>query len=331
MKTKKGDMVQGASLSIFNTGRIRMSGGYLTSNPKKVLNYILPGTNIPISINNVTSEIKLAAKIKLNTLYNILDVTKGLATFQGYDLVATFEPERNKFITKQKKNSPFLYIEFGDEFTIVMSPSGGVIIEGAKDIKKATEVTRNFIEALKSSGLLTPTKRVVAIKPKTSKVAKRANKLPAPEVTRRGTSCPVDRRPKPYSYQGACPKAGHYIKPNPQGQPCCYKIPRDIEYSVNKVQAAYNKANVRVPDTVRKVFGFGKNTDKKKANVGQEAPDLKMFVDPKAGFKIGTRQCSRYSKVALVDIATRLKIPLPKKVTKPILCDILLKKAQTNK
>jgi hypothetical protein len=47
------------------------------------------------------------------------------------------------------------------------------------------------------------------------------------------------------------------------------------------------------------------------------------------GLKIGSRQCSRYSKVALVDIAHRKGIELPKKVTKPILCEILAKFAQS--
>jgi len=309
---------QGASLSIFNTGRIRMSGGYLTSTPKKILNFILPGVDIPIQINNVTSKIVLAATVNTDTLENILDVPSGLARFRNYTLKSRLDP-------------PFLYVAFDDAFTLVISKSGTVVIEGAADIKKAVDVTQDFLEALKDSGLLTPSARNVRARPKKTQVAKRADNRPAPEITRRGTSCPVGRRPSPYSYEGKCPRAGDYIRPNPQGQPCCYGIPKKIDYSRNKVREAYRKADVRVPESVRKIFGFGENTNEKKTNVGREAPKLDMYVDPKVGFKIGTRQCARYSKVALVDMAIRLGIPLPKKVTKPILCDLLLKKSQMNK
>ena len=63
---------------------------------------------------------------------------------------------------------------------------------------------------------------------------------PAPEITRRGTSCPLERQPYPYSMQGKCLKDRCYVKPNPQGQPCCYKIPRTIKYSESKVKAVYS-------------------------------------------------------------------------------------------
>jgi hypothetical protein len=49
-----------------------------------------------------------------------------------------------------------------------------------------------------------------------------------------------------------------------------------------------------------------------------KVPDIKL-----EGNKIDSRQCLRYTKVALVDIARRLRINLPQKLTKPILCDLI--------
>jgi len=151
---------------------------------------------------------------------------------------------------------------------------------------------------------------------------------PAPNVSRRGTSCPVGRRPDPYSMQGRCPKEGCYVKPNPQGQPCCYKIPKNTRYSERKVANAFNRANVRVPNRVRNVFNIGHNTNNKLNNTSHaNAKNITVRVDPKSGLMIGTRQCKRYTKVALVDIARRLGITVNAAATKEKLCGLISNKA----
>jgi hypothetical protein len=157
--------------------------------------------------------------------------------------------------------------------------------------------------------------------------------LPAPNVTRRGTTCPTGRCPEPYSFDGVCPGGNElfYVKPNPQGQPCCYKKPKNLEYSRAKVEAVYAKANIRVPNNVRRLFEFGNNTVNKNINVGKAVPDIVTYYNKtigkngkEVGFKIDTRQCSRYTKVALVDIAKRFGIAsVPSTATKGVLCKMI--------
>jgi hypothetical protein len=91
------------------------------------------------------------------------------------------------------------------------------------------------------------------------------------------------------------------------------------------VENAYRKAGVKVPTNVRKLFGIGHNTNNRPVNVANKKVvlNLKLRTNNKSGFMINSRQCLRYTKVALVDIAHRLKIPLPSKLTKPVLCALI--------
>ena len=320
---------------------MRFSGGYIDGSPNEpasLVRYIEKIVNLklsdePIKINNVTSEIKLGAKIDVAQLHSLLDVGEGLAKFDGYVLKSTYEPSRNVFLAKNKKDSPFLYVNFGNKFTILLTSKGSLVIEGTEAPGKRLATIKRFINFLKIAGILTPTRRNVTPSPKPSKIARRANNKPAPNVTRRGTTCPKESRPVPYSFQGKCPQGnGYYVRPNPQGQPCCYKIPKRVEYMRNKVAERYRRANVKVPDNVRKIFGIGLNTNQKPENVGRKAPtNLKFEMNKDLGFKIGSRQCTRFTKVSLVDMALRLGIVLPQKVTKPILCELIAKHVQTNK
>jgi hypothetical protein len=347
LKLQKGKVVKGASFSIHKSGRIRFSGGYFDgdeSEPSALVKYIskiyfkIDGRH-PIDINNNTIDIKLGCSVLIYELYAILNSAEGIASFENYALTAKFEPERRRFIVKTRKLSPFLYIamkhkESKDKIGLIISKSGSVIVEGARNVRETMKLVNKFLNALKESGLLVnPRVRNLKIKPNPTKLARRYDMKPSPDITRRGTSCPVGRRPTPYSFQGACAKPRHYVRPNPQGQPCCFKIPKSTEYMQNKINARYKRANVKVPEGVRRMFGIGQNTNNKANNVSRSNINVEIVFNKRigknkknpVGLKINSRQCLRYSKVALVDIATRKGIHLPKKVTKPILCDLLSK------
>jgi hypothetical protein len=333
VKIKKGSKIQGASVSIFNTGRVRLSGGYIdgsSGEPVSLIRYVdeLTGLNLAsksIKLNNITGEIKLGARIDLQQLYTLLDVTKGLAKFDDMVIEATFEPARNAFLAKEKKDSPFLYIKFGDKFTLLIANNGTIIVEGKEEPQKTSKVIRRFVDFIKTAGILTPKNGNLRPNPKPSKLARRMNNMPAPDVTRRGTTCPVGKRPVPYSFQGKCPQGdGYYVRPNPQGQPCCYQIPKRPGYLRNKVAERYARANVKVPESVRKIFGIGMNTNNKSNNVGKNAPvNMNFTHNKKVGFKIGSRQCLRYTKVGLIDLATRMGMSVPSVISKPKLCEMI--------
>jgi hypothetical protein len=74
------------------------------------------------------------------------------------------------------------------------------------------------------------------------------------------------------------------------------------------VKAAYNKAGVKVPANVRRIFGFGNNTNNKPVNVSSANLTVTVRNDPKSGFMIGSRQAKRYTREGLHNIAKRMKI-----------------------
>ena len=330
IKIKRGAKTTGASFSFYKSGKIRFSGGYIGNvvdmedQPRELLtflsdNYFKLPARIPIKFNNFTSEFRLGFPVNIRLVHDAFSET-ALSKFSGYTVVAKYD----------KKRSKFLYITFSkgpaEKFAIVMADTGVIQIQGTDDVKVAYEAVKKFAIALKNNDMLivggNQAQNLNA--PRNTKLARRMDNMPAPNITRRGTTCPVKRRPTPYSYTGTCKGNNCYIKPNPQGQPCCYDVPKSLEYSKGKVEAAYAKAGVRVPDRVRTIFGFGQGTNNRGTNVARNVPlAIRTYLNSKDGFKIDSRQCLRYSKVALVDIATRLKIILPAKVTKPKLCELI--------
>ena len=328
VKVTRGNETKGASFSFYKSGKIRFSGSYSDEDePRRLLNffskhYLRVPARIPISLNNVTAEFRVGFKVNTELIHAVFSVDYNSFFKRDYKVVAKYESNKSKF----------LYITFtkGDEkFSIVISGSGVIQIQGTSEVKHAYRLLKEFFEALKDNDFMNvPASGVqnsVLIKPKNTKSSRRFDNLPAPNITRRGTTCPVARRPDPYSYSGKCRIPGCYIKPNPQGQPCCYTVPKSLEYSRNKVAASYNKAGVKVPGEVRALFGIGLNTNNKPVNVSNKSPTVRTYVNNKSGFKIDSRQCLRYTKVALVDMARRLHIDLPAKLTKPILCDLIKK------
>jgi hypothetical protein len=331
---------QGASLTVFNTGRIRFSGGYHDGSdrdPARILGFIsanyfsIPG-NIKPKINNNTTGFEMNMGIDRVGIAILFDRSRGRGQtrFGKYTVISSFPPLTDYGGRKKPPGkTEFLYLAVTDdnkkEFTLVCSRVGTVMIEGTSQIAESYALAKKLFEGFKNIDLLLPGKgqniRNNRGPRKNSKIVRRANNKPAPDITRRGATCPSGKRPDPYSFQGKCPP-GYYVRPNPQGQPCCYKIPKKLGYIKNKVATRYLKAGVRVPDNVRRLFNI-RNDPLLPNNVTGQAPNIQTFVNNKSGFMIDSRQCKRYTKVGLVDIAKRLGIQVPRVITKPKLCDMI--------
>ena len=113
----------------------------------------------------------------------------------------------------------------------------------------------------------------------------------------------------PDSFEGKC-QPGYYCRPNAQGFPTCYKIPKINESSRKTVIEAYK--GLTMPESVRRLFGIKelKKVEKpvdivfEKQTVGKRVLDI---------LKIGGRQCSRLTEDQLEDVARRNQIPGVKK------------------
>lgn len=322
----------GASVTLFKTGRIRFSGGYITGthqDAKKILKYINDSyfqfdQRKTFTINNNTTTFKVNMGMNKPAIFHIFDpkVTRNVAYMGDYAISAEFYPERNA-----NKKTPFLYIHVkgAKNFTLVCTATGKIVIEGTSDVVQSYEVAKKLLEAMKNADLMVPENamNIKVANKQASRVGRRLNMMPAPEVTRRGTTCPVEKRPVPYSFQGKCPEPNHYVRPNKQGQPCCYRIPKKTEYMANRVARRYSKAGIRIPENVRKLFGIENSRVNLPTNVSRTQPNIRTYTSSQSGFKIDSRQCSRYTKVGLVDIAKRLGLQVPRVITKPDLCKMI--------
>lgn len=219
--------------------------------------------------------------------------------------------------------------------------------EVIKVTRKAKSIHRGLSKYFGGEGV------VATIK---SKAGKRAANKPAPNVARRGTTCPADKRPTPYSFGGKCPP-GTYVRPNPQKQPCCYRIPKQKGYYKQRIRGVYTNAGVRMPNSVADIFGVNKNNKNKRVNVANKGVNnaitknmgfggrnqQKMLIKVKQmnpetrkpGFvykevnsiKIGSRQCTRYTKQQILDFIRRMgytETAIDKK-RKEDLCEIIKK------
>jgi hypothetical protein len=329
--------VVNATMSIFNNGKIKISGGYLNQNddnmnneeffeaqPELIREFIVDNyTNKEKFLRNDFKFNNVVSEVRFNKGFNLTTISQFAINSKEYDI--RFNPEI----------SPNMFIHFGN-FDYVVSQKGIVKIQGIKeydDIQESYEFILDFVNAMTDfeksqkpdkNGRIRRALLNINVSNRIKKQAKFDPNMPAPNVTRRGTSCPKSRCPVPYSIQGKCPKEGYYVKPNPQGQPCCYKIPKKTNYSEKKVMAAFALANVKVPNMVRKVFNFGTNTNNKRNNTSHsKTENIMVKMNSKVGLKIGSRQCMRYSKVALVDIAHRLGLPVTPSMDRPKICALI--------
>ena len=312
IRVSKGGEEKGGTVRVYKNGKMTISCGYvgidyarnmgrqLSDQPNRVRTHIASrylGNNAigltiaPIEFTN------LSGQFRINSAVNPERITKAMV------------PEANA-IVYNPEISAMLKIRY-PTFQVSVSVSGHFQIMGVKspeELMAAYNLVLEDVNRMIGTRALRGAIGRKPVSPRKTKASKTKTNKPAPEVTRRGTTCPKGHRPDPYSFQGRCPKPDHYVRPNPQGQPCCYKIPRSLKYSGNKVRSAYNKAGVKVPANVRRIFGFGQNTNNKPNNVTSANLTISVRNDPKSGFMIGSRQAKRYTREGLHNIAKRMKI-----------------------
>lgn len=333
IRVSKNGEEKGGTVRLYKNGKMTISCGYvgidytigmerqLTDQPNTVRRHIVSRyinnngsfMDAPIKFTN------LSGQFRINSVVNPERITPAMVP-GATDII--YNPEISAMLKVKYPN-----------FQMSISVSGHFQIMGVKSPAELIDAYQvaglGIVNKLIGTRALRGAINRKPVQPRKTKASKTRTNKPAPEVTRRGTTCPKTHRPVPYSFQGTCPKENHYVRPNPQGQPCCYKIPTSLKYSRNKVVNAYAKAGVKVPDDVRRIFGFGMNTNNKPNNVTNANLTIQVRVDPKSGFMIGSRQAKRYTREGLHDIAKRMKIGgINGKMTKDNLIEVI---RQSNK
>lgn len=219
-------------------------------------------------------------------------------------------------VTYEQEISPFAYLRVKNpKCTLLITRQGLIHILGASNLEACYMFARQYLEALDE--------RLYFINPV---IAQPKNfKSPGGVTTkgRKGTTCPKDRCPNPYSYNGTCPKPGYYVRPNPQMFPCCYQMKR---FKADEVRKAYQNAGINIPNSLKNLVGGSPPSTPENRN-------LNTSYNARGGLKIGTRQCMRYTLQQLKVLAERAKIDTTKLKTKESICRALEDKfpAKANK
>jgi len=247
----------------------------------------------------------------------------------------------------KNKGPTRVYFKLPGDHVMSITNNGVIQVSFKKNITK-DDVKKTFSKVVDIQKKLGPYFGGAVVAPVVkSKAAVRANAAPAPNVSRRGTTCPPGKRPDPYSFSGKCPP-GMYVRPNPQKQPCCYKIPKQRGYYRNKIRGVYDAAGVAMPNSVANLFGVTRNKNlgvknlnrnitnvgvkdvitKTKARVRQSNGTMKT-IDT---VKIGSRQCIRYSKQQIMNYLLRTGYAADglEKKSKQELCSILARQLSNN-
>ncbi len=305
-------------VTLYKSGEIHYTGGYsekatteskeLLQTPSDVLRIALgkwPEKNFEIKLNNITIQKRFSRGFILENINN-----------------AIYEPEINPFASVKRKGA--FYKIYANGLVQISSIT-------SNNLKEIVSDANEFIKTLKRRINLGLVKQKQNKKP-TSKAQTRKNLNIAPNVKSRATTCPKDKCPVPNTFEGKCPD-GYYLAPNPQGFPCCYKIPIKTAYKKNKIIAAFGKLGIQIPEHTKKVFNIRNvNNSNKPTLVSGHVGTYRFIVSKNRSgadvFKIDSRQCKRYTIQKLVDIAMKLGlIQYAKSRDKDTLCTAILRHA----
>jgi hypothetical protein len=106
--------------------------------------------------------------------------------------------------------------------------------------------------------------------------------------------------PKNFSNQS---RAGYYVRPDKQGRPRWYKIPKGIANGKKTALAAYAKASVPVPEHIKTLFKIGNG------NKAAVTTNHVINLGKNKSLRINGKQIERFNKDALLTIAANLNLP----------------------
>lgn len=275
----------GQLVVIYKTGKVRLQGIELDTVTNFVKKYLPTFDRSSVKFNNTT------AVFGTNLRFMRLDEMPKME----------YEPDISPFGVLRLK-SP--------KCTFIFTTQGVIHILGATDVSACFEWIKDYLYKAERYLRVAPT--IAQVKTNQGKVVRKGTGL----VTRKGTTCPKDRCPDPYSYEGKC-KAGYFVRPNPQMFPCCYQSKR---IKADEVRRAYQNAGVEMPNSIRRLIGNKSPSPVAASPSFSPSPSVRTSYDERGALKIGTRQCSRYTLEQLKHLAERMKIDTTRLKTKSAIC-----------
>ncbi|BAT22091.1 hypothetical protein AR679_gp065 [Yellowstone lake phycodnavirus 1] len=106
--------------------------------------------------------------------------------------------------------------------------------------------------------------------------------------------------PKNFNNQS---RTGYYVRPDKQGRPRWYKIPKGIANGKKTVMAAYSKASLPVPAHIKNLFKI------RNGNAAAGSTEHVINLGKNKSLRINGKQIERFNKNALLTIAANLNLP----------------------
>ena len=316
-----GVETNGGTVNFYKNGKIRFSGGFIgkgdeiENQPELIRRFMVKSyTKKPAFFYNPFEYNNLSGQFRINGV--IRDMNRLHARSRGYGIISTYDPEL----------SPMMYSTY-KEHKYIIAKSGAVQISGAKNPKMlnaAYRTARDLFEMLNTKGEINLSVNI-------------PNRIAQPKKRMNASSCPKARRPP-------C-KSGFEAKKNPQGDQCCYKIPKkkstrkspkntkEITYGENgKLMIGKKKCETLTKSTLiemAKKLGVVNAKDKNKKE--KLCAMIKQFSFGNENFKVDDKPCISYKKNELVAMAMSKGIEVNNTDTIKTLCQKLKLHVNKNK
>jgi hypothetical protein len=111
---------------------------------------------------------------------------------------------------------------------------------------------------------------------------------------------PAVGRPSGWTNQS---RNGYYVRPNKQGKPQWYQIPKGKADARKTAIKAYTAAGITIPQHIKNLFGI------KNANLGNRGTTPVINLGKDKHLRINGKQLERYNKESLVNMAVQLNLP----------------------
>src|SRR6056300_418739 len=304
---KKGDI----NLNFYKNGKIRFSGGFvgkgdeIENQPELIRRFMVKSYTKgqaffynPFEYNNLSAQYRINGVIK--------DLRRLHINSRKYGIETNYEPEL----------SPMMYATYkGHKY--IIAKSGAIQISGAKNPKALNDAYRVANQLF----------NMLYTKNEISLTAQVPNNIARPTKKKsKASTCPKTRRPP-------C-KTGFEAKKNPQGDECCYKIPKkkstrkspkndkEITYGKNgQLMIGKKKCeSLTKPMLLDMAKKLGVVNAKDKNKKEKLCAMIKQFSFGNENFKVGSKPCISYKKSDLVSMAISKGISVSNSDTIKTLC-----------
>ena len=311
-----GTETNGGTVNFYKNGKIRFSGGFIgkgeeiVNQPELIRKFMVkkytPGQAF---LYNRFEYNNLSGQFRMNGVFK--NMARLHANSSRYGFRSNYEPEL----------SPMLYALYkGHKY--IIAKSGAIQISGAANpsaLNAAYNAASGFFSMLHSKGEIQLT----------TNVPKNIARKTVPVKTKAST-CPKSRRPP-------C-KEGYQAKKNPQGDECCYKVPKRKSTrkspTNNSKKISYDKdgtmrigkkkcaalTKTTLLDVAKKMGVVGAKTTNKKDKICDMIKNLDLG---NSTFKVKGKSCVSYKKDELIALALNKGVSVEDSDTVKTLCQKL--------